>query len=204
MGSLNGEEDKLTSSKREKGLSMAESSWNKESDVEEGESCEKTYGESTPIGRASIKSTPIGRASKGLASTRPTSTGCASKESVSAGRTSKKSDSMGRDLTKLVSTRSASIKRIVLNASTAGTISDWIKRLRDDSCRTDTSKLVNVMLKIFLQKYGSQEYENISKEFFHKKTYLKKLIHKASEEEIDGYLKKYVGKVSRKKAKSKN
>ena len=93
----------------------------------------------------------------------------------------------------------SSTKRIILDEESAKVTSQWIKKLREDSCRIDTSKFVNVVLRIFFKKYGLQEYSNISKKFFHKKTYLKNLIQTTSEEEIDKSLKAYLGQNFKKK-----
>ena len=86
-----------------------------------------------------------------------------------------------------------------MDEESAKVTSQWIKKLREDSCRIDTSKFVNVVLRIFFKKYGLQEYSNISKEFFHKKTYLRNLIQTTSEEEIDKSLKAYLGQNFKKK-----
>ena len=96
----------------------------------------------------------------------------------------------------------SSTKRIVLDEESATVTSQWIKKLREDSCRIDTSKFVNVVLRIFFKKYGLQEYSNISKEFFHKKTYLRNLIQTTSEEEVDKSLKAYLGKSFKRKSLS--
>ena len=97
-------------------------------------------------------------------------------------------------------TSSTSTKRIILDEESAMVISQWIKKLREDSCRIDTSKFVNVVLRIFFKKYGLQEYSNISEEFFHKKNYLRNLIQTTSEEEIDKSLKAYLRKNSKRKS----
>ncbi len=93
--------------------------------------------------------------------------------------------------------------RILLNETSTGSLAQFMERLREDSCKTDTSKIVNSILKIFFQKYESIEYEHLVHEFFDKKSYLKKLIHNVSDEDLDRSIETYLGKVSHGKGKSR-
>ena len=99
--------------------------------------------------------------------------------------------------------KTTSVRRILLDENSAKDISKWIERLRKDSCKVDASKLVNVILRIFFQKYGPFEYDHLVNEFFDKKSYLKNLINSTSAEEIDDSVKKYLGKVTPKKKRGR-
>lgn len=83
-------------------------------------------------------------------------------------------------------------KRVLLSDERAEQMGQLVDKLRENSCRTDTSKLVNFILGIFIEKYEASEFENIQREFFDKKSYLKMLIHNVSDEEIDTSIQKYL------------
>ncbi len=86
--------------------------------------------------------------------------------------------------------------RILLNEKSSGFLAQLIERLKEDSCKTDTSKVVNSILRIFFQKYEHLEREHLVHEFFDKKSYLKKIIQSVSDEELDNSIETYLGKVS--------
>ena len=91
------------------------------------------------------------------------------------------------------------VRRVLLDGEVSDMASHLVKKLRKNSCILDTSQLVNVVLHIFFEKYIDSEYETISNKFFDRKKYLKSLINKSSNQEIDDEIKKYLGKFTRKK-----
>ena len=98
-----------------------------------------------------------------------------------------------------ITKKKKSVYRVVLNKESANAISELIKKLRVHSCKTDTSKTVNVILSIFFQKYCSIEHENIVRELFDKKSYLRTLINNSSPEAIDESIKQYLMEINIKK-----
>ena len=96
------------------------------------------------------------------------------------------------------------IKRILLNTREADNMASLVEGLREENCKTDTSKAVNVILEIFFSKYVSLEFEAIKGKFFDKKSYLKKLISDSSVDDIDESIKNYLKKRSPKNLKRKN
>ena len=88
--------------------------------------------------------------------------------------------------------KKASVQRMLLNTESANNVSELVKKLREHSCKTDTSKTVNVILSIFFQKYCSVEHGNIVRELFDKKSYLRNLINTSSSEAIDESIKQYL------------
>ena len=100
---------------------------------------------------------------------------------------------------------SKSVRRVVLEQKQASLVTDLVTRLREGSCRTDSSKVVNQIVTIFFQKYVSMEYDNIAEAFFDKRGYLRSLINDTSIEDIDVSIKEYLGRnrvVKRRKQKS--
>ncbi len=85
-------------------------------------------------------------------------------------------------------------RRVLLDEEQASSMAELVDRLRKDSCKTDTSKVVNKMVSIFLEKYISTEYNNLTKAFFDKKNYLRNLISSVSTDEIDESIEKYLGR----------
>ncbi|MCB0368315.1 MAG: hypothetical protein KDD45_02460 [Bdellovibrionales bacterium] len=86
------------------------------------------------------------------------------------------------------------VKRILLTDQQAKQVSDLLCRLRADSCRVDTSKIVNEILSLFFNKYEELEFQFLKGQFFDKKSYLKKLIQSASSENIDESIMQYINK----------
>ena len=86
------------------------------------------------------------------------------------------------------------VKRILLTDLQAKQVSDLLCRLRADSCRVDTSKIVNEILSLFFNKYEELEFQFLKGQFFDKKSYLKKLIQSASSENIDESIMQYINK----------
>ncbi len=89
---------------------------------------------------------------------------------------------------------SKSVRRIVLEQKQASLVTDLVTRLREGSCRTDSSKVVNQIIAIFFQKYAEREYDSIAEMFFDKRSYLRSLINTAPIEDIDKSIKEYLNK----------
>lgn len=83
-------------------------------------------------------------------------------------------------------------RRILLTDENAVRAAVLIDKLRENSCRIDASRLVNFILEVFFDKYEDSEFKNIHRNFFDKKSYLKKLIINASEDELDSSIQKYL------------
>ena len=98
----------------------------------------------------------------------------------------------------------SSARRVLLGTEQADLIAELLDKLRESSCKVDTSKIVDQILLIFFQKYASLEYNNISKVFFDKKSYLKELINGTSEEEIDKSIAEYLKKNKPRKKRKAN
>ena len=86
------------------------------------------------------------------------------------------------------------VRRILLEQKQASLVTESVTRLREDSCKTDSSKVVNQIITIFFQKYVSTEYNNIVEAFFDKRSYLRNLINDTSIEDIDVSIKEYLSR----------
>jgi hypothetical protein len=95
------------------------------------------------------------------------------------------------------------VRRVLLAQDQAVLIAGLLKKLRDDYCKVDTSKLVNEILTIFFSKYFSNEYGAVKDKFFNKKSYLKGLIQSSEIEDLDQSIKEYLGQASKRKRRKK-
>lgn len=86
------------------------------------------------------------------------------------------------------------VKRVLLTDKQAKQVSDLLSRLRDNSCRADTSKIVNEILSLFFKKHEATDFKLLKDRFFDKKNYLKQLINSSSSEDIDESIKQYLSK----------
>lgn len=94
------------------------------------------------------------------------------------------------------------VRRILLEQNQASLVTELLARLREGSCKTDSSKVVNQIVAIFFQKYAEQEYGNIAEAFFDKRGYLRNLINNASIEDIDVSIKEYLHRSKTTKTKN--
>ena len=93
---------------------------------------------------------------------------------------------------------SKSVHRILLEQKQASLVTDLVARLREESCRTDSSKVVNQIIAIFFQKYAEREYNSIAEMFFDKRGYLQSLVRNTSIEDIDKSIKEYLDRAVKK------
>ena len=84
--------------------------------------------------------------------------------------------------------------RVLLDKDQASLIAELVTRLKADSCKVDSSKLLNLIVAIFFQKYTAQEYGNITATFFDKRGYLRNLVNSTPLEDIDASIKAYLGR----------
>ncbi len=88
--------------------------------------------------------------------------------------------------------KKSTVRRILLDQEIALATTELVSQLRIDSCKADASKLVNMILSIFFEKYSKAEYKNLIQHFFDKKNYLKKLINSTAAEDIDVSIQRYL------------
>ena len=88
----------------------------------------------------------------------------------------------------------ATVCRVLLNKEQANLVSELVAKLRGDYCKVDSSKLLNLIVVIFFQKYAVQEYGNIVATLFDKRGYLRNLVNSTPLEDIDTSIKEYLGK----------
>ena len=85
-----------------------------------------------------------------------------------------------------------SVRRILLDQRSAKQLDEFIRKLKQDSCKTDASKMVNEILNIFFKSYMNQEYDSFVKKFFDKRSYLKSLINSVPSDELDASIEDYL------------
>ena len=90
--------------------------------------------------------------------------------------------------------RKGEVCRVLLDKEQVSLVAELVTKLRADHCKVDSSKLLNLIVAIFFQKYAAQEYGNIAATFFDKRGYLRNLINTAPLEDIDTSIKAYLGK----------
>ena len=93
-----------------------------------------------------------------------------------------------------MSAKQKEVCRVLLDKEQASLVSGLVAKLRGDYCKVDSSKLANLIVAIFFQKYAAHEYGNIVAEFFDKRGYLRNLINTSPIEDIDTSIKAYLGK----------
>ena len=100
----------------------------------------------------------------------------------------------------LPSKKKDSVRRILLDQKSAQQLDEFVKKLKQDSCKTDASKIVNEILNIFFKSYMNQEYDSFVKKFFDKRSYLKSLINSVPSDELDASIEDYLkNRLSKKK-----
>ena len=90
--------------------------------------------------------------------------------------------------------RKCEVCRVLLDKEQASLIAELVTRLKDDSCKVDGSKLLNLIVATFFQKYATQEYDSIAATFFDQRGYLRNLVNSTPLEDIDASIKAYLGK----------
>ncbi len=90
--------------------------------------------------------------------------------------------------------RKSDVCRVLLEKEQAKLVAELVTKLKADFCKVDSSKLLNLIVAIFFQKYAAQEYDRIAVKFFDKRGYLRNLINDTSIENIDESIKEYLGK----------
>ena len=84
------------------------------------------------------------------------------------------------------------VKRILLENNQSQSVTRLTEKLKKDSCKVDASKVVNQILDLFFSKYESSEFKYLREKFFDKKALLKRLISKASSDNIDESIQQYL------------
>ena len=93
-----------------------------------------------------------------------------------------------------MSTKQKQVCRVLLDKEQASLVAELVTRLKADSCKVDSSKLLNLIVATFFQKYAAQEYDSIAATFFDKRGYLRNLVNSTPLEDIDASIKAYLGK----------
>ena len=95
----------------------------------------------------------------------------------------------------------ATVCRVLLDKEQANLVAELVTKLRGDYCKIDSSKLLNLIVAIFFQKYAVQEYGSMTATFFDKRGYLRNLVNSTPLEDIDKSIKAYLGKGRSRKKK---
>ncbi len=90
--------------------------------------------------------------------------------------------------------KKSTVCRVLLDQEQASLVAELVTKLKADYCKLDSSKLLNLIVVIFFEKYAVQEYDNIAATFFDKRGYLRNLINTAPLDDIDTSIKAYLGK----------
>ena len=90
--------------------------------------------------------------------------------------------------------RKSDVCRVLLEKEQAKLVAELVTKLKADFCKVDSSKLLNLIVAIFFQKYAAQEYDRIAAIFFDKRGYLRNIINTAQIEDIDTSIKAYISK----------
>jgi hypothetical protein len=84
------------------------------------------------------------------------------------------------------------VRRVLLSEKEAYRASSLLDRLRQSSCKVDTSKLINEIVCLFFEKYEDTHFEEIRKRFVDKKSLLKKLISDATDDNLEETIRDYL------------
>jgi hypothetical protein len=93
------------------------------------------------------------------------------------------------------------VRRVLLSEKEANRASLLLEKLRESSCKVDTSKLINEIVSLFFDKYEEVHFDDLKTRFIDQKSLLKKLISDSTSENLEDTIRSYLSEKTGKKSK---